>query len=111
MGGAPTGGTTLTIEGRGFLNLQQPPTVWIGEAKALDVRINSNTQILCLVPPGLGWKLSVSVTPSAKFYPGKPIAERTRVRGPTDGGIGTLPAYLEVAGETTTLETGYSYDG
>lgn len=97
MVGAPAGGEALLIEGRGFNNLQHPPTVWIGPNKASDVRTLSNTRVSCMVPAGIGQNLQVRVTPSVTFYPNKPILGQTE--------------HLEIAGETKTLRTCFSYDG
>jgi hypothetical protein len=111
MTGAPAGGTSLTIGGRGFLNLQAPPTVWIGPKAALNVQVASNSEILCSVPKGLGRNLPVRITPSAKLYPSKPIMERYEPHpaAQAEGIPGDVG--LEIAGETTTLCTGFSYDG
>lgn len=113
MTGPPTGAATLTIEGRGFLNLQQPPTVSVGSQKASDVRICSNSEISCSIPPGLGRNLAVKVTPSASFYPGKPIVERTQTatQGSPAGTRTDMQGCLEIAGHTTILGTGFSYNG
>jgi hypothetical protein len=109
MTGAPTGGTNMTIEGRGFLNLQQPPTVWIGAKSALQVKIVSNTEVTCSVLAGHGRNLQVRVTPSAKLYPGKPILLRPAA---LENDFQDTPSdCLVIAGKSTTLRTGFSYDG
>jgi hypothetical protein len=99
--------------GSDFLNLQQPPTVWIGSKIAVDVQICSNTVISCSIPPGLGRNLPIKVTPSARFFPGKPIAGRIETashRRAAETGL-EMQACVEIAGETTTMSTGFSYDG
>lgn len=100
------------VEGRGFLILQQPPTVQIGSQKALDVHVVSNTVISCTVPPGLGRNLAITVTPSARSYPARPGVARDFEAGvsPSTAGDAAQP-YLQIAGDTTVLHTGFSYDG
>lgn len=97
MVGAPAGGAVLTIHGRGFCNLQLPPTVWIGAVKGQAAEVLSNSVITCIVPPGLGRNLDVWVTPHAQLFPRTPILGEN--------------GYLEIAGQTVTLTTGFSYDG
>jgi hypothetical protein len=100
----------MIVQGRGFLNLQEPPTVWIGKKAALNVQIVSNTEIKCSVPQGLGRNLPVKVTPSAKLYPSKPIMPQ-QTRGLSVEVGQDRSAYLEIGGETTVLWSEFSYDG
>lgn len=97
MVGAPGGGETLVIEGRGFRNLHQQPTVWVGPNKALAVQTVSNTRLSCTIPAGIGRNLQVWVTPCCTLYPKKPLSGQVE--------------HLKIAGETATLRTGFSYDG
>lgn len=108
MTGPPTGGTPLTIEGRGFLILEHPPTVWVGSERAVDVEVRSNTVISCTVPPGLGRNLTVKVTPSARMYPAKAGVVGASTTAPSEA---VPPSYLRIAGETAILQTGFSYGG
>lgn len=62
--GSPTGGTELVLYGRGFYAMRlHPPAIRVGAEKASGVRILSDTMLSCILPPGIGSRLTISLVP------------------------------------------------
>ena len=60
--GSTAGGAVATLRGSGFLGAEfENVTVFFGEEQALDVRVDSDTTILCTVPPGRIGPVAVNV--------------------------------------------------